>query len=104
MEGNDLSDPPDGGKGGRKLPSDFSTDGGERVLGSKAPAPNDRDEEVRSAPREAVTRPDVAARLLRRKVIQSSAVKMTLKTLSLDDGLTKEIDRVLCARGHTHLR
>ena len=47
----------------------------------------------------ATCRPDVVARLKRRKVIQNCAVKMTLRTFSLDDQLTTEIES--CVHGVT---
>ncbi|RLN94198.1 hypothetical protein BBJ28_00025223, partial [Nothophytophthora sp. Chile5] len=45
------------------------------------------------------SRPDVADRLKRRRVVQNCAVKMTLKTFSLDDELTREIET--CVHGVT---
>ena len=48
---------------------------------------------------EATSRPDVAARLKRRRVIQNCAVKMTLNKLCRDDELTREIES--CVHGVT---
>ena len=59
---------------------------------------SDNDEEA-ERPRQARSRPDVRERLQRRKVIQNCAVKTTLRTFSLDDELTREIEA--CVHGVT---
>ena len=59
----------------------------------------DSDEDGEPAPRQPTSRPDVAERLKRRRVIQNCAVKMTLNKLCLDYELMREIES--CVHGVT---